>query len=126
MKKIVVDLDGTLTHDDPHVGYPNKQPRLDVVSRLKEFSEMGYIICVCTARNMRTYSGNIGKITANTVPEVIDWLKRHDIPFDELVMGKPWCGTEGFYVDDRAIRPDEFVNMTRDEISQLLTSESEI
>ena len=35
-------------------------------------------------------------------------------------MGKPWCGHEGFYVDDKAIRPSEFLALSRAEITELL------
>jgi len=61
---------------------------------------------------MRTYEGNIGLINANTLPIIHDWLTRHKIPFDEILVGKPWCGFEGFYVDDKTIRPSEFVNLS--------------
>jgi len=47
-------------------------------------------------------------------------LVRHEIPYDELYVGKPWCGFEGFYVDDKAIRPDELVKLSYAEICQLL------
>jgi capsule biosynthesis phosphatase len=69
---------------------------------------------------MRTHENNVGKITAHTVPIIIEWLQKHDIPYDEIFVGKPWCGHEGFYVDDRAIRPDEFVRMSKSEIDTLL------
>jgi capsule biosynthesis phosphatase len=69
---------------------------------------------------MRTYDNSIGKINIHTLPIILDWLKCHDVPFDELYVGKPWCGTEGFYVDDRAIRPSEFVRLSAEEIDQLI------
>lgn len=69
---------------------------------------------------MRTHENNVGKITAHTVPIIIEWLQKHDIPYDEIFVGKPWCGHEGFYVDDRAIRPDEFVRLSKPEIDALL------
>ena len=49
---------------------------------------------------------------------------RHDIPFDEIHVGKPWCGTEGFYIDDRAIRPSEFVALSLGEIQTLIAGEA--
>lgn len=53
---------------------------------------------------------------------ILDWLRRHDVEFDEVVVGKPWCGNEGFYVDDRALRPDEFAQMSPDEVARLIRS----
>jgi capsule biosynthesis phosphatase len=35
-------------------------------------------------------------------------------------VGKPWCGEEGFIVDDKAIRPDEFVNHDYEYIKKLI------
>ena len=42
-----------------------------------------------------------------------------DIPYDEIIYGKPWPGHKGFYVDDRTIRPDEFLNSTIDELNDI-------
>jgi capsule biosynthesis phosphatase len=33
-----------------------------------------------------------------------------------VFVGKPWCGHEGFYVDDKTVRPDEFATMSYSEI----------
>ena len=49
----------------------------------------------------------------------MEWLQRHEVPFDEIYVGKPWCGHEGFYVDDKAIRPDEFAKLSYDQIKDL-------
>ncbi len=84
---------------------------------------MGFEIAINTSRNMRSYGGNIGKITAYTLPVIVDWLRRHEVPYDEIYIGKPWCGHEGFYVDDRAIRPSEFVDKSFEEISAMLVRE---
>lgn len=120
MKKIVIDLDGTLTIDDPEKSYIDKLPQPEVVETLRRYKDEGFEIIVATARNMRTYSGNVGKINANTLPVVLDWLRLHDIPFDEIHIGKPWCGHDGFYVDDKAIRPDEFTKLSYDQITSML------
>lgn len=122
--KIVIDLDGTLALIDPSLDYSDRAPDPEVVAALKAWKSQGFSIVISTARNMRTYQGSIGHITANTVPVIIDWLKRHDIPYDEILIGKPWCGSNGFYVDDRAIRPSEFVSLTAEEIAALLEAEA--
>lgn len=119
MKRLIFDLDETLcstTNGD----YVNSTPIWPVIEKLREYKANGFEIAISTSRNMRTYAGNTGKISANTLPIIIDWLKRHDVPFDEIYVGKPWCGTEGFYIDDRAIRPQELVNLSYSEIMQLI------
>lgn len=117
------DLDGTLTVDDVSVSYEDRLPRLDVVARLRAYREDGYEIIIATARSMRTYSGSVGKINVNTLPGVMSWLDRHAIPYDEIHVGKPWCGEDGFYVDDRAVRPSEFASLSIEEINKLLENE---
>lgn len=116
MPKIVIDLDGTLTIDDPALPYADRLPNLLVVERLREYRAQGFSIAIHTARNMRTYGGNIGQINANTLPVILDWLRRHRVPYDEIYVGKPWPGPGGFYVDDRAIRPQEFLELGYDQI----------
>lgn len=124
MKRLVFDLDGTLALDDPAKAYADREPNRPLVERLRQYRADGFEIIICSARNMRTYEGQIGKLNAHTLPVIIDWLHRHEIPFDEIHVGKPWCGTEGFYIDDRAVRPSEFVSLSPDEIRVLLAAES--
>lgn len=120
MRRLIIDLDDTITVNNADRSYRDKEPDLRIVSKLREYQELGFEIVIYTSRNMRTFAGSIGKINANTLPEIVDWLKRHDVPFDEIHVGKPWCGTEGFYVDDRAVRPSEFASLSLDEIQALI------
>ena len=119
MKRLVFDLDGTLT-SDIREKYDEVSPNHDVVDKLKQYKNDGWEIIISTARNMRTYDNNIGKINANTLPDVINWLNKYDIPYDEIYVGKAWCGHDGFYIDDKAVRPSEFVHLDLEEIKQLL------
>lgn len=120
MKRLIMDLDDTLTITDPSKSYSEKEPNTEIVEQLRYYKSMGFEIVIQTARNVRTYNGNLGKINANTLPVIIEWLSKHEIPFDEIYVGKPWCGTEGFYVDDKAIRPNEFLKYSLEEIRLLL------
>ena len=119
MKRLIFDLDDTLCTTQ-NGDYANAQPITEVIEKLKEYYRQGFTIVINTSRNMRTFQGNIGAINKNTLPIITEWLDRHDIPYDELYVGKPWCGFEGFYVDDKAIRPDELVKLSYAEICQLL------
>lgn len=121
--RIVIDLDGTLTIDDPERSYAEKEPNQFVIQKLREYKSKGTLIVILTARNMRTYAGNTGKINIFTLPVIIDWLNTHDVPYDEIHVGKPWCGSDGFYVDDKAIRPSEFARLSYLDIRSILDSE---
>lgn len=120
---IVIDLDGTLTVTGSAEAYPDLLPNLAVVAQLRRYAAAGFRIAIMTARNMRSFNNSIGRINAETLPVVVDWLKRHEVPFDEIHVGKPWCGEAGFYVDDRAIRPSEFVALDLPAITALLDAE---
>lgn len=120
MKKIVIDLDDTISHNEPGLPYADLTPCEPVVEALRRYRQAGFQIAIHTARNMRTFEGNLGKINAHTLPVISDWLDRHNIPYDEIFVGKPWCGNGGFYVDDKAIRPDEFARLSLDEIYALI------
>nr|WP_323969318.1 capsular biosynthesis protein [Aeromonas veronii] len=122
MKKLIVDLDGTLTMADTP-DYRNVLPRVDVIEQLRIYKDDGFEIVIFTARNMRTFDGNVGKINVHTLPIITEWLDTHQVPYDEIIVGKPWCGKSGFYIDDRAIRPSEFATLSPDEISTLLDKE---
>jgi len=123
MKKIIIDLDGTLTLDSD-TSYEEKPVNHEVVEACKKYKAMGFEILISTSRNMRTYDGNIGKINVHTLPNILDWLEKHNVPYDEIHVGKPWCGFEGFYVDDKSIRPSEFAKLTYKEIKELLAKEN--
>lgn len=125
MKRLVFDLDGTIALDDPNRPYGEREPNRALIEKLRAYRAEGFEIVIASARNMRTYGGQIGKINANTLPVILDWLARHDVPYDEIHVGKPWCGTDGFYIDDRAVRPSEFLSMTLEEIQALIAREGE-
>ncbi|MCL1038781.1 HAD hydrolase family protein [Shewanella submarina] len=122
MKRLIVDLDGTLTQADTS-DYSEVSPRLDVIAKLREYQQQGFEIVISTARNMRTYEGNVGKINIHTLPVITAWLDKHQVPYDEILVGKPWCGHEGFYIDDRAIRPAEFARLNQEQIELLIAED---
>jgi len=119
-KRIVVDVDGVLAVKDDETEYIDREVNEAVLEQLREYDEEGFYVILYTARNMNSYDGRLGKISANTAKTLHEWLEKHDIPFDEIYFGKPWCGHEGFYIDDKAIRPSEFVEKDWDEIRNLI------
>ncbi len=118
---IVVDIDNTLTLPKGKLeDYSSVKVSSLLKNKLEKFKSMGFWIILSTSRNMRTYDGNIGMIMKHTAPILIEWLAVNQIPYDEIHFGKPWCGDNGYYIDDRAIRPREFLNYTHDEILEIL------
>ena len=105
---LVIDLDNTITIDESDVSYPDKKPNREVIKKLQDFKEAGWEIIIQTARRMQTFSNNEAKVTANIADITIKWLRKNEVPFDGLKFGKPYA-RHGFYVDDKAIRPNEFL-----------------
>ena len=58
-------------------------------------------------------------IARNVLPTLLDWLAKHAVPFHEIHVGKPWPGKDGFYIDDRAVRPQEFLEHSLAELEEL-------
>ena len=116
--KIIIDLDDTIC-STKNGDYENSIPKEEVIKKIKEYKKLGFEIIIYTSRNMRTYKGNVDLIKANTLPIIIKWLEKFDVPYDQIIVGKPWPSFGGFYVDDKAIRPDEFVNLTYSEIQKI-------
>jgi capsule biosynthesis phosphatase len=122
MKKLIIDLDDTISKT-ANGDYINSKPIIPILNQIRKYKEKGFEIVIFSSRNMRTYENNIGKINIYTLPNIIQWLNKNEIPFDEVIVGKPWCGFEGFYVDDKTIRPSEFVEKSYEEILTLLEEE---
>ena len=106
--KIIIDLDGTITINDPRKGYHEKPLNEEIAETVKGIANE-VSITVFTARNMKTYAGDVSKIELHTRPVATKWLEENGIPHAELIMGKPWCGPNGFYVDDKNLHMEEFI-----------------
>lgn len=117
---VVVDVDGTISEDDTALGYHERRPNVEVIDRLNWLHQRGVKIIIYTARNMRTYDGNIGLINLNTLPVLLSWLRRHGVRHDEVHVAKPWCGPDGLYVRENAIRPSDFVELDLDALVDLV------
>ena len=120
VKKIIIDIDNTITIHDSSSDYANKKANNAVIEKINSYKQKGYEIILFSARNMKTYNGDVSKINKVTLPILIKWLEENNVEYDGLIMGKPWCGEKGFYVDDKSIRPNEFINLTEEEINKLV------
>ena len=116
----VFDIDGTICPiKRAEEKYEDLVPYGNVVDKIRYYKENGAKIILFTSRNMNSYGGNIGVINKKTARVLLDWLDRWEIPYDEIIYGKPWPGKKGFYVDDRTVRPDEFLNCGVEELDRI-------
>ena len=100
--KICIDVDGVLCElRRPEQSYADVQPMPDAAGKMKSLKAAGHYLILCTARHMVTCNSNVGMVVARQGKTLLDWLGRHEIPYDELWFGKPHADV---YVDDNAHR----------------------
>lgn len=118
---LVVDIDGTLCPiKGADENYEDLVPFPEMIEKLRQYQDRGYTILLYTARNMKTHKANLGLINMHTAPLLMNWIEKWQIPCDQILFGKPWPQKKGFYIDDRSIRPDEFLSMSEEEIHEML------
>jgi len=100
--KICIDVDGVLCElRRPEQSYADVQPLPGATEKMNSLKQAGHYIILNTARHMATCNSNVGLVIARQGKTLIDWLAKHNIPYDELWFGKPHADV---YLDDNAHR----------------------
>lgn len=97
--RICFDVDGVLAVINGE--YANRmifRQTADIIQKLKD---AGHTICIQTARYMFKRNGNQQEADEHGRLELVAWLEKHHIPYDELYFGKV---PADIYVDDRGCR----------------------
>lgn len=119
--RICIDLDGVVCRlREPNQTYAELLPVPGAVERLRDLRAAGHYLILYTARHMKTCAGNVGQVVARQGGTTLDWLKRHDIEFDEFHFGKPHADV---YIDDNAIRFESWDKIAADGSSLPLSNE---
>lgn len=105
MRTWVFDLDGTICTQERMGTYQNALPRKKVIEKMDVLKIMGDRIVIFTARGMCTFKGDIELVEKNMRPLTEKWLKDNNVPYDELILGKPLGDV---YVDDKGMHVDDF------------------
>jgi capsule biosynthesis phosphatase len=101
--RICFDLDNTLvTYPTTPMDYKTVKPIPSMIELLQQMKKDGHTIIIYTARRMESHGGNLGKVMRDIGKITLDTLDLFDIPYDEIVFGKPIAD---MYIDDRAINP---------------------
>ena len=99
--RIVLDLDGVICSlKKPNETYLEVQPNEDVISKMREWKKEGHYLIIHTGRHMRTCDGDVAEVIKKIGPVTSEWLKKWDVPFDEIHYGKPYGDV---YIDDLGI-----------------------
>jgi capsule biosynthesis phosphatase len=100
-KTFCVDLDGTLVSFPRIIGdYNSVEPIYKNILFLQNIKKRGHRIIIHTARGMLSCNGDVGLIEKIHYSVIEDTLKRFDIPYDEILLGKPLAD---FYIDDLSV-----------------------
>lgn len=114
-KTIVCDVDHTILFTENR-DYENSVPNELVCEKLREARRKGWRIVLYTARGMGRSGGDISKVSGEVESEIVRFCDKFSVPFDQLVIGKPWGR---YYVDDKALRPDEFCKIDLDNTEEV-------
>ncbi|MDC1140598.1 glycosyltransferase [Gammaproteobacteria bacterium] len=107
--KLIIDLDNTITVDESASAYESKKLNPEVAEAMKNAAQLGMSSTIFSSRNMKTLNGDLKKIEEITRPIAENWLKENHIHYLDLILGKPWCGSAGWYVDDKNLSIEEFI-----------------
>ena len=101
--RICFDLDNTLvTFPTIPNDYTSVKPIMKMINLLISLKQNGHEIIIYTARRMKTYQNNVGKVIKDIAFVTINTLEKFNIPYDELIFGKPIAD---IYIDDKALNP---------------------
>lgn len=100
-RRFCFDLDNTLvTYPTERSNYTTVKPIEKNINLVRDLKDLGHTIIISTARSMRSCQGNIGKVMAKSAKVTLQTLEDFNIPYDELVFGKPYAHV---YIDDLAV-----------------------
>lgn len=101
----VFDLDDTISRHKNR-DYPNAVPIEGTIKKIRRLSEAGCTITIYSSRGQNSCKGELALIEERNRGQVEEWLRRHNVPYDRLVFGKPLGDV---YVDDKGVGLDEFL-----------------
>ena len=109
-KTLVVDVDDTISK---HINrnYTMSIPNKPIIDRLNLLYDSGWKIIYYTARGQYSCDGDLKLIELQRRQELTNWMTVHNVKHHELRFGKPLAI---YYIDDKALRPDEFMSMPID------------
>ena len=104
-KRIIVDIDDTLcTVIDRD--FINAIPHQEIINKVNEYYDKGYEVIISTARGQNSCK-TIEEMQNKYFKVTTEWLDKVGVKYHKLEIG--YKQNADMYVDDKAIRPDEFI-----------------
>lgn len=102
----VFDLDNTIvSYPNKYKDYSNVSPNKNMISLMRSLKDQGHTIIIHTARKMVSCNGDVDRIEAEVKDTTIETLRNLDVPYDELIFGKPYGDV---YIDDKAVNTFDY------------------
>src|SRR5574344_600605 len=106
---LVLDLDKTLCSKvKPNETYADVLPNTDLIDIVNSLHNEGAEVYIESARNMLTQNHNESKVIKNIGLTTLEWLNNNNIDYDGIKFGKT---IGSCYIDDKALRPKEFIKI---------------
>jgi capsule biosynthesis phosphatase len=122
--RICIDLDGVIAEiKKENETYADVKPIKSAVEKIKKLKENGHYIIIYTARHMKTCDGNVSKVLAKIGRITLEWLDKYNVPYDEIVFGKPWAD---IYIDDNGYRFNNWNEIQDDGSNLPISSEKKL
>lgn len=103
--RAIFDLDDTISvHRNRD--YPNAIPIKEVIEKIRKLKQDGWEIYIYTSRGQVSCKGDLALIEQNNREVIETWLRKHDVPCDGLIFGKP---IGDIYVDDKGMSVKDFL-----------------
>jgi len=105
--RIVIDLDDTIsvTFDRD---WENSTPVLPVIGKINQLYDLGWEICIVTARGQLSCKGDSKKADDKYRTQIETWLKKHGVKYTSLSFEKVLAT---YYVDDKSLSPEDFTKL---------------
>ena len=105
-KRIICDFDETLAFVTGH-DFQNAKVSICLINKLNEYVDAGWYVDIYTARGHLSCSSREEADKKYRAP-IEELLTRYGLKYRILSFDKPFGA---MYIDDKAIRPDEFVHL---------------
>lgn len=106
-RRIVCDIDDTISLT-LNRDWNNAKPIQSVIDKINTFYDNGWEVYLITARGQLSCNGDVQSAENKYRKSLEEWLVKHGVKYHVLSFNKILAQ---YYIDDKGLRPDEFVNL---------------
>ena len=111
-KRIIVDFDDTIATTTTR-DWDTAIPHWDVINKMNNLYDKGWEVWIVTARGQLSCKGDWAKADKKYRKIIEEWLANHSVKYHKLKFEKYLAS---YYIDDKAMLPEEFVDLEIREI----------